>query len=66
MPPFVNPKCPHCQHANRYDLAELRQKDGFAEKSLDRLVKPVEEEFVETCAACGKKFKFTPKARPNV
>lgn len=64
MPPFINTICPYCQHANRYDLAELRQSDTFIEKSLSRRIEPAEEEFSENCAACGKKFKFkSPKAR---
>ncbi|GAB4502484.1 MAG: hypothetical protein Fur0035_20360 [Anaerolineales bacterium] len=68
MPPFVNTPCPHCQHANRYDLAELLREDGIVEKSLYRQVSPPagEQEFAVTCAACGKRFKFSAKARPNV
>ena len=30
MPPFVNTNCTHkeCKQPNRFDLAELRKKDG--------------------------------------
>jgi hypothetical protein len=59
MPPFVNTKCTHaeCGKPNRFDLAELRRKDGVTYKGFV-LREVEEEEFSVPCQHCGRLFKF--------
>ncbi len=64
MPPFVNTSCTHkeCKKPNRFDLAELRKKDGSITKGVVFRGKEEDtEEFEVTCQHCGRKFKFTVK-----
>ena len=61
MPPFVNTNCPHCNKPNRFDLAELRKKDGSLTKGMVYRSVKTDEEFEETCQHCGRKFKFPMK-----
>ncbi len=66
MPPFVNTNCTHCTKPNRFDLAELRKKDGsFARDVMHLGEDRLEEEFTVTCENCGKKFKFIVKGGDN-
>ena len=61
MPPFVNTNCSHkeCKKPNRFDLAELRKKDGSLTKGVVIRGEEIVEEFEVTCQHCGRKFKFT-------
>lgn len=62
MPPFVNTNCVHCKKPNRFDLADLRIKDGSITKGvIYRGEEKNSEEFEVTCQKCGRKFKFTLK-----
>ena len=62
MPPFVNCACVHCNKPNRFDLAELRKKDGNIMKGIVYRGKDERvDEFEVTCQHCGQKFKFTGK-----
>lgn len=53
MSEYVFPRCPHCNHKNTFDLEELRRKSGLAHRAIEET-----EEFWETCASCGRRFKF--------
>ena len=65
MPPFINTNCTHCGTPNRFDLAELRKKDGSLVKGVfnlrDKDSDKDDEVFEETCRHCGRKFKFPVK-----
>ena len=66
MPPFINTNCTHCRKSNRFDLAELRKKDGSLARDVMHLGEDrLEEEFIVTCEICGKKFKFIVKGGDN-
>jgi hypothetical protein len=58
MPPFLSTNCIHCKKPNRFDLAELRKKDGSLTKGMIYRSIQTEEEFEVTCQHCGRKFKF--------
>lgn len=69
MPPYVNTNCSHkeCEKPNRFDLAELRKKDGDFVKGVvirsDQMAGSEDqtEEFEVTCQHCGRKFKIYVK-----
>jgi len=61
MPPFVNTVHKECGKPNRFDLAELRKKDGSLFKGIAYCGDEQDEEFEVTCQHCGRKFKFTWK-----
>ncbi len=67
MPPFVNTNCVHkeCKKLNRFDLAELRKKDGSLVKGVVYRGDEQDEEFEVTCQHCGRMFKFTVKGGDN-
>jgi RNase P subunit RPR2 len=61
MPPFINTKCPECQHSNRFDLAELRKRDGSVFKYGGAGPVQTGDELEVICQNCGRRFKFTLK-----
>ena len=61
MPPFVNTDCTYCGKPNRFDLAELKKKDGALVKGIVYRSAQSEEEFEQACQHCGRKFKFKVK-----
>ncbi|NOH03085.1 MAG: hypothetical protein HND47_14565 [Chloroflexi bacterium] len=65
MPPYVRAKCTNekCKHPeNRYDLAELRKKEGgIMRRVIASYSEDKTEEFEVTCQTCGRKFKITVK-----
>jgi len=65
MPPFAAVECPHCGHRNRYDLAELKKKDGHINKGIVYRSAEQVEEFEVTCDNCGRSFKLTLKGEQN-
>jgi hypothetical protein len=58
MPPFVNTVHKECGKPNRFNLAELRRKDGVTYKGFDLREVEAEEEFSVTYQHCGRMFKF--------
>ena len=54
MPPFINVDCTYqdCKKHNRFDLAELKTKDGSFTKDIPHW------DFEENCQYCGRKFEF--------
>ena len=65
MPPFAPAECPHCRHRNRYDIAELKKKDGHINKGIIYRSVEQDEEFEVTCENCGRSFKLTLKGGRN-
>ncbi len=66
MPPFANPDCPYCGKKNRFDMAELQEKDGTLMRhiNLQSIMQP--KEYIVTCQHCGKKFKVTEEVGSHV
>ena len=60
MPPFVSTDCPYCKQHNRFDMAELRNKNVmlFKKALVPRHSNNSGEEFSVVCQRCGRKFKF--------
>lgn len=65
MPPYAPAECPHCGHQNRYDLAELKKKDGHINKGVIYRSVDQDEELEVTCENCGRSFKLTLKGGHN-
>jgi hypothetical protein len=59
MPPFVSTECPKCKKPNRFDLAELRNKDGVLYKGKVYRSLESDEELTVFCEECGRRFKIT-------
>jgi len=62
MPPFISTTCPNCKHPSRFDLAEIRRKDGSGFKQAAMVFRGAQredEEFSVTCDNCGQGFKFS-------
>lgn len=54
MPPYIRRKCPHCQHLNTFDLAQLQMEIYKGPEDKER-------RYPVTCKECLKSFNAIVK-----